>query len=96
VNSVAVQLPWRNVRQISVPYLVGVLRQCDASGFLLSIHGVEQTQFDFGGIFGEQRKVYARAIPRSAERIGTSWTDSHAFVVNLLQTEQASRDTQGA
>ena len=68
-----------DVRQIAMPDMVGVFGQRRRCASCRSVGRIEQAEFHVRGMFGEQRKIDALAIPRSAKRIGTAWPDSHPF-----------------
>jgi hypothetical protein len=51
-----------------VPDFIGVFRQFDAGGFGFA-GGIEQADFDLGGIGGKQGEVDAMAVPMGAERM---------------------------
>src|SRR5205807_10544090 len=63
VNTVAVQLPWLNVGEIAVPYLIGMFGKGNAVAFGRRFVRVEQAQFHFGGMLGKQGEIHARAVP---------------------------------
>jgi hypothetical protein len=55
-----------------VPDQIGFGRQGNADGFGGRVGGIKQTQFDFGGVLGEQGEVCAATIPIRTQRIGIS------------------------
>src|SRR5712671_3415294 len=68
MHAIAIELVGPHLRQIAVPYLVGVIGEFDAR--LLVLPGpVEQAQLDLFGMGREQREIDALAVPRRAERI---------------------------
>jgi hypothetical protein len=68
VHAVAVKLARRDVRQIDVPHVVGALRQHDALDLALAF-AIEQAQFDFRRIGGEQSEIGAAAVPRCPQGV---------------------------
>jgi hypothetical protein len=68
VHPVTVELPRPDVGKISVPHILGALRQCDAR-LLAPAVAVEQAQLDLLGIGGEQCEIGTPAIPRGAEPV---------------------------
>ncbi|MOA29840.1 hypothetical protein D3C78_1508800 [compost metagenome] len=93
MHTVAVDQPGVSVGQVAVVDLVGVFRQLDAFDFLLA-GGVEQAQFDLGGVGREQREVDPQAIPgcpqgegqafANARRLGGWCRSGLAFVLAVL------------
>ena len=81
VHAIAVQLARPHVRQVPVPDHVGLLGQEDARAFGGGEGRVEETQFDAGGVLGEDGEVDADAVPRRAKRIRGSWPDAHQEIV---------------
>ena len=77
VNPVTVELVRPDVGEEAVPDHVGLFGQRDARRFFRRVGRVEQAQFDFGRVRGEEREVDADAGPRRAERIGLAWPHSH-------------------
>src|SRR5689334_3605437 len=76
-HAIAVQLSGSDLGQIEVPDLVGLFPQGDTRHLLRRVWLVEETQLHAYGIFGEERKIDARAVPRGAERIRLSWPSFH-------------------
>jgi len=77
VNSVAVELPGPEVRQIGVPHFFISFRKNDALRFGLCVDRVEKAELDLCCVLGEQRKVYPHAVPSGSKRIGTTGPDAH-------------------
>ena len=75
MHAIAIQRARPGVGQVAVPDLVGEFRQGDALDFCLAI-GIEQAQFNLGGIGRKDREVDARAVPRRTQRIGQAFTDA--------------------
>jgi hypothetical protein len=72
VHAVAVNRARPCIGQVSVPDLVGVLRQGDALD-LAPAALLEQAELDLGGVGREQGKVDAQTVPGGAERIGEAF-----------------------
>ena len=68
VDAVAVNSGRSNVRQITVPNLLGVLRECDSLEFTFASL-VEQAQLDFSGVSRKESEVCTLAVPRCAARM---------------------------
>src|SRR4029077_20700414 len=77
VDAVSINSGRANVRQITVPNLVGVFRECDALKFTFTSL-VEQAQLDFGRVSREEGEVCALAVPCCATRMRQSLL-YHAF-----------------
>jgi hypothetical protein len=60
-----------------MPNLVCSLQELDSLGFLRIVWRVEQTEFDFICVLGEQGEVNARPFPRCPQRIWTSGLGFH-------------------
>ncbi|MNJ68456.1 hypothetical protein D3C77_647080 [compost metagenome] len=75
MHTVAVDQPGVSVGQVAVVDLVGVFRQLDAFDFLLA-GGIEQAQFDLGGVGREQREVDPQAVPGGAQGEGQAFADT--------------------
>ena len=75
MHAVAVELARPDVGQVAVPDLVGVFGQGDAVGLAPAV-GVEQAQFDLGGVGGEQGEIDARSVPGRAARMGQAGLDA--------------------
>ena len=58
VNSVGINGARPGARQVSVPDFVGILRKVDAFELALSTR-IKETEFDFGGVSGKERKIDA-------------------------------------
>ena len=72
VHAVAVDRARPCIGQVTVPDLVGVLRQGDALD-LAPAALLEQAELDLGGVGREQGKVDAQTVPGGAERIGEAF-----------------------
>src|SRR5204863_524490 len=79
VDAVAVQLPRLDVGQVGVPHLVGVFGKGDAVRLGRRLGGLEQTQLDLAGVFGEQGEVDAGAVPGGAQRVRSSGPYAHTW-----------------
>ncbi len=77
VRAVAVDLARANVGQVDVPHHIGVFDEFDALGLFFVGGGVEQAEFDFGGVFAVERKIYAAAIPSGSKGIGSTGPGTH-------------------
>ncbi len=64
-HPVPVELSRLQTREVSVPYVVGLLGHMNPQRLLFSIGGVEQTEIYPGGVPGEEGKVHPFAVPRS-------------------------------
>jgi hypothetical protein len=69
VQAVAIELARQDIGQIGMPDLIRVFGQRGAMRLLRSLNGVEQAQVYLGGMFGEEGKIYALAIPGGPQRI---------------------------
>ncbi|MCY1405342.1 hypothetical protein D9M71_205810 [compost metagenome] len=78
VYPVAVNQPGVGVGQVAMINLIGVLGQLDAFELDLAA-GIEQAQFDFGGIGGEQREVHPKAIPGGTQGEGQAFANARGF-----------------
>src|SRR5271155_734909 len=68
VDAVSVNCVGADFLKISVPDLIGIFRKFDA--IELAVAGlVEDTDFDFGGVGGEDREISALAVPGPATGI---------------------------
>lgn len=76
VHTVAVELTGTEARDIAVPDVPGHLRQRDRLIPVRLVDGVEQAQFDLRRTLGEEREIYAGAIPMCTERIGLPGQDA--------------------
>ena len=74
VHAIAVEHARTRLRQVAMPDQVGLLAQLDALQ-LAPARVVEDAQFDFLRVFGEQREVDALAVPGCPERIGAAGPD---------------------
>ena len=72
VHPIAIYGAGPRIRQITVPNLVGVLRQRDALELALAA-GIEQAQLDASRVRGEQREVDTETVPRRAQRVRQSF-----------------------
>ena len=78
VDPVAVELSGLDVGQVGVPDLIGLFAQADALRLRRRLGRIEQAQFHFGGVLGEEREVNSLPVPRCAQRKGLPWPYSHA------------------
>lgn len=96
VDSIAVQLPWPELREIGVPYLRGFLPQRNSSDLVFAVGRVKKAKLYAFGIFGEERKIDARSVPRCPERVGFSRPDFHdVAMASLLQKVGARSNWRG-
>jgi len=77
VDAVSVNSGRSNVRQVTVPNLVGVLRERDSLEFTFASL-VEQAQLDFGSVSREESEICTLAVPRCAARMRQTLLD-HDF-----------------
>ena len=77
INTISVQRSGFDFRQIAVPNLIGVLRQYDTPQLAIAAR-IEDTQFDFFCVFGEEREIHAAAVPRCAQRVRTTRENGRA------------------
>ena len=75
MNTVAVDRPRREIRDVSMPNLIRILRERDSIYFAFSIR-VENADLNFGGMSREQSKIGSLAVPRGSARIGRTFPDS--------------------
>src|SRR6476620_1105144 len=66
VDAIAVKLSGRNVVLITMPDVLGPLRQLNAFELAAAL-GIEQAEFDLLRIGREQRKISAPPVPACAE-----------------------------
>ncbi len=71
-NTIAVQGARPQSRHVTMPDLIGVFGKHQSLNFALT-RGIEQAQFNFFGMSGEQRKIDAFAVPGCTEWIGFAW-----------------------
>src|SRR5258708_28402228 len=69
MDAVSINSGRSNMRQITVPNLVGVFRKCDSLEFTFAPL-VEQTQLDFCRVSREKGEVRTLAVPGCAARMG--------------------------
>ena len=69
VHAITVQQAGTRLGQIRVPVGVGALANVNALS-LVPAAGIEQAQLDLRGVRGEQREIYALAIPGGTARVG--------------------------
>lgn len=67
MDTVSVNSGRSNVRQITVPDLIGVLGKCDSLEFTFASL-VEQAQLDFGGVSRKESEVCTLAVGRPTLR----------------------------
>src|SRR5947209_1823970 len=77
MHAIAVELPGRDVVEVTVPDVLGALGKLDAFEFAAAL-AVEQAQLDLLRICREQRKVRAPAVPACAETGRCAGRQSHA------------------
>src|SRR5215510_12269939 len=68
VDAIAIALPWPELRHIPVPHRIRAFGQWQAKTLMGTLRGLEETEVDARGMFGEQGKIHPRAIPRGAKR----------------------------
>ena len=79
VHAIAVDRARPRIGQVTVPDLVGILRQGDALD-LAPAALVEQAELDLGGVGREQGEVDAQPVPGGAKRIGEAFRQArHAW-----------------
>jgi hypothetical protein len=77
VDAVAVNLSGLDVGEVAVPDHVGLLAEYDTGGFFGLADRVKKTEFDLGGVLGEDREVGSGPVPGRALGVGPSGPDSH-------------------
>ena len=77
IHTISVQCAGFDFRQVAVPNLIGVLRQDDTSQLAIAAR-VEDTQFDFFRVLGEEREIHTAAVPCCAQRIRTAGKNGRA------------------
>ena len=88
-NPVAIELPRDDVGQVTVPNHIRLLGQRNAMRFLFGAGPVEQTKFDFRGVFGKDSEIHSHTIPGRPERVRTARSD---FQRNLRLREEQTRE----
>ncbi|MNJ13203.1 hypothetical protein D3C77_74080 [compost metagenome] len=78
MDAVAVDLSGMSVGEVTVKNFVGVFGQFDAFQFHLAA-GVEQAQFDLGGVGREQGEVDPQAVPGSPQWKRQAFADTRGF-----------------
>ncbi len=68
VHPISIQQPGPRVRQVAMPYLVGLLAHLHHFDLALALR-IEQAQLDTFRVLGEQREIHAFAVPGRSERI---------------------------
>jgi hypothetical protein len=80
VDTVPVKLFRMHVRDVTVPHLDRVVREGDAESFIGIVRRIEQTEFDLGGVFGEQGEVYPCPVPGRPEWVRPAGPDAHESI----------------
>ena len=93
MDAVAVDEAGSCAVEVAMPDLVGFFRQGNAARLGGGVGGVEQAELDLRGVFREQRKIYARAIPGRAEGCGLAGPDR--VVVDHLSGRERGAGSQG-
>ena len=77
VDAVSINGCRSDLRQITVPNLIGVFRECDSLKLPFASL-IEQTEFHFGRVSREESEIGALAVPRSTTRMWQTFLN-HAF-----------------
>src|SRR5258707_10913899 len=93
MNAIAIELPGRNVVQITVPDVFGALGQFDAFELATALR-VEQAKLDLLRVGGEQCKIGSPAVPACTEACGRSRGQSHALAFRYEKYSCQGRDSE--
>src|SRR5258705_293496 len=91
MNAIAIELPGRNVVQITVPDVFGALGQFDALELAAALR-VEQAKLDLLRVGGEQCKIGSPTVPACTEACGRSRGQSHALAFRYEKYSCQGRD----
>jgi hypothetical protein len=77
MDPVAVELAGLQIGEVAVPDHVCRFGQADLVRLLFRVGGVEQAQFHLRRMFGKDREIHTRAVPRSTQRVRSPRPYSH-------------------